>query len=61
MRRLFYSFVADERGATAIEYGLIAGLICLAIVIGVQQVGNAVGNYFTYTGNGLNAAADKIQ
>lgn len=30
-------FGSDERGATAIEYGLIAGLIFLAIVFGIQN------------------------
>jgi pilus assembly protein Flp/PilA len=32
-------FVADERGATAIEYGLIAGCIALVIITAVQQLG----------------------
>ena len=34
MSKLFASFVKDESGATAIEYGLIAALIALAIVVG---------------------------
>jgi pilus assembly protein Flp/PilA len=33
------SFVRDRNGATAIEYGLIAGLIALAIVGGVTTLG----------------------
>ena len=35
-------FVADERGATAIEYGLIAGLIALVIITSVQALGGVV-------------------
>ncbi|MBP6013761.1 MAG: Flp family type IVb pilin [Alphaproteobacteria bacterium] len=37
------SFVADESGATAVEYGLIVALIFLAIVGAVQSAGGAVG------------------
>lgn len=61
MRRLISSFLCDESGATAIEYGLIGALICLSIVLGAQQIGNAVGNYFSYTGNGVGRAANAIQ
>jgi pilus assembly protein Flp/PilA len=34
---------ADERGATAIEYGLIVGLIAVASIGGMQQLGGGVG------------------
>ena len=34
MSKLFARFVKDESGATAIEYGLIAALIALAIMVG---------------------------
>jgi pilus assembly protein Flp/PilA len=33
------AFVRDEEGVTAIEYGLIATLIALAIVVGVTSIG----------------------
>ncbi|MEC5409760.1 Flp family type IVb pilin [Paraburkholderia sp. MPAMCS5] len=33
------TFIRDEEGVTAIEYGLIATLIALAIVVGVTAVG----------------------
>ncbi|HEX7934148.1 MAG TPA: Flp family type IVb pilin [Paraburkholderia sp.] len=33
------AFIRDEEGVTAIEYGLIATLIALAIVVGVTAVG----------------------
>jgi len=35
-------FAADTRGATAIEYGLIAGCIALVIITAVQALGNTV-------------------
>lgn len=39
MNKLFARFVNDESGATAIEYGLIATLIALAIILGATSVG----------------------
>jgi pilus assembly protein Flp/PilA len=39
---------ADENGATAIEYGLIAGLIAVAIIVAVTALG---GNLSTGFGN----------
>ncbi|TYO65882.1 Flp family type IVb pilin [Bradyrhizobium hipponense] len=42
--RLLRSFLADENGATAIEYGLIAAGIALAIVTIVNNTGNALLN-----------------
>ncbi len=39
-------FLKDESGATAIEYGLIAALISVAIVGGAGAVGGGVGNTF---------------
>ncbi|MBX2803095.1 MAG: Flp family type IVb pilin [Myxococcales bacterium] len=38
--RLIAALVADEEGATAIEYGLVASLIALAIVGAVLSIGN---------------------
>lgn len=39
-------FWHDEHGATAIEYGLIAGFVALAIVVGVTTVGTKLGSFF---------------
>lgn len=36
------ALLADERGATAIEYCLIGGFISIAIVAGATQIGQAV-------------------
>ncbi len=35
---------AEQRGATAIEYGLICALICVAAIGGMQQLGGGVGS-----------------
>jgi len=46
MSKLFARFAQDESGATAIEYGLIAALIALAIVVGATQLGDALDTKF---------------
>jgi pilus assembly protein Flp/PilA len=40
---------ADERGATAVEYALMVGLIALVIVTGVTAFGISVNNLFNIT------------
>ena len=42
----FKKFGRDEDGATAIEYGIIAALIAVAIVFGVSSVGTQLGTTF---------------
>ena len=39
---LFKRFLRDESGATAIEYGLIAGLIAVVIIAAVKSTGTRV-------------------
>jgi pilus assembly protein Flp/PilA len=39
MRAILKNFIANEGGATAIEYGLIAALIALVIITGMTSVG----------------------
>ena len=39
VRQLGRNLRSDKRGATAIEYGLIAALICIACVGGIQALG----------------------
>lgn len=40
-------FIRDEEGATAIEYGLIAALISIVMLIALTGVGQGVKNTFT--------------
>ena len=40
MRKMFKKLLRDNAGATAIEYGLIAALIAVAIISGVSAVGS---------------------
>ena len=53
MKRL-RSFAHDERGATAIEYGLIAALIAVVIIAGVSQLGTKLNAKFIAISNNLN-------
>jgi pilus assembly protein Flp/PilA len=53
MKNLIARFVKDESGATAIEYGLIAAGIALAIIAVVQSVGTSLNATFTAVNNGL--------
>ncbi|MDB5540366.1 MAG: hypothetical protein JWQ89_2093 [Devosia sp.] len=43
-----YRFACDEDGATAIEYGLIAGLIAVGILVALSLVGGSVTTMFDY-------------
>ena len=49
-------FVRDEEGVTAIEYGLIAALIAVAIIISVTLVGSKLAAVFTSIAGSLSAA-----
>jgi pilus assembly protein Flp/PilA len=46
MGRTFIAFLKDERGATAIEYGMIAVGIAVAIVAAVVSLGSEVTNSY---------------
>jgi pilus assembly protein Flp/PilA len=48
------SFLRDESGATAIEYGLIAAGISVAIVVVVQSLGSSLSNTFNNISTKLN-------
>lgn len=44
---IFARFIANEDGATAIEYGLIAALIAVVIITAVTAVGTSLSTTFT--------------
>ncbi|HEX2139054.1 MAG TPA: Flp family type IVb pilin [Woeseiaceae bacterium] len=44
----------DERGATAIEYGLIAALIAVALIAAISGMGTGLSNKYTGIANELN-------
>ena len=47
MRAFIKRFLADQSGATAIEYGLIAAGISVAIIATVQALGGSLNTTFT--------------
>ena len=53
MTNLVRSFVKDESGATAIEYGLIAAGISVAIIAVVQGLGSKLNTTFSTVQTGL--------
>ena len=54
MKTLVSRFMKDESGATAIEYGLIAAGISVAIIAVVQGLGTKLKSTFTSVQNALN-------
>jgi pilus assembly protein Flp/PilA len=49
-------FMNDESGATAIEYGLIAALISVGIIVAATALGGSLGNLFNRLANTMNGA-----
>ena len=49
-------FAADVKGVTAIEYGLIAAGIAVAIIVSVNLLGVELGNMFTAVSNEIKPA-----
>lgn len=54
MRRTLRAFLKDESGATAIEYGLIAAGIAIAIITAVKGVGTKLNTTFSSISSQLN-------
>jgi pilus assembly protein Flp/PilA len=48
MSEIIKNFWNDEEGATAIEYGLIAGLIAVAIIVAVSDIGGELKRIFEF-------------
>ncbi len=53
MKQFLTRFVADESGATAIEYGLIVALIAVVIIGAVTTLGSNLNGTFTKAGNAI--------
>ena len=54
IRKITRMLGANQRGATAIEYGLIAALIVLAMMAGLQSLGGGVGGMWGKLGDTAN-------
>jgi pilus assembly protein Flp/PilA len=53
LKSRFYRMLSTDRGATAVEYGLIVALIALAIIVGVTLVGTNLDALFTEVGESV--------
>ena len=53
MWSLVTRFLRDEDGASALEYGLVVGLIALVIIAGLGLAGGTLSNLFNYIGHEL--------
>jgi pilus assembly protein Flp/PilA len=59
MARLYarlYGFIHDEKGATAIEYGLIATLVSVVIIAGLTALGGDLNTAFNNIANAIKGA-----
>ena len=52
------SFITDESGATAIEYGLIAALVSVAAIAALRGMGNSLSNLFGVVSGELTSAVN---
>ena len=50
-------FIRDEAGATAIEYGLIAALVAVAIIAALTALGSSLNGIFTTVSGELDGAS----
>jgi pilus assembly protein Flp/PilA len=57
MKSLFARFAKDQSGVTAIEYGLIATLIGVAIITGATLLGNKLNDAFNGIAGAVNPPA----
>tara|TARA_Y100001978_G_scaffold164891_1_gene152089 strand:- start:47 stop:226 length:180 start_codon:yes stop_codon:yes gene_type:complete len=53
---LIARFIKEEDGATAIEYGLIAGLVAVAIITALSLLGGSLENLFGDVANQVDEA-----
>jgi len=53
MRKLLMRFLADDKGATAIEYAIIAGGLSIVIVVAVNSIGSSLNTTFTSVSTAL--------
>jgi pilus assembly protein Flp/PilA len=54
---MFTQLIRDESGATAIEYGLIAALVAVAIIVALTALGTSLNGLFDGISTTLDAAA----
>ena len=58
MTKFVARFANDESGATAIEYGLIASGIAVAIIVAVQEIGTKLDTMFSAIGTKIDTSVN---
>jgi pilus assembly protein Flp/PilA len=61
MKTFFARFANDESGATAIEYGLIAALIGVGIIVAATNLGTQLSNTFSTLDSAVKDANSKAK
>jgi pilus assembly protein Flp/PilA len=56
--KFFKNLLADNEGATAIEYGLIAALVAVAAITAMGSLGNSLSTTFNTVSVDMNNASD---
>jgi pilus assembly protein Flp/PilA len=56
----FRSLIADESGATAIEYGLIAALVSVAAIVALTNMGTSLNSIFSCVSDKLDSAVTGV-
>ena len=59
LKLMYETFLKDEEGASAIEYGLIIGLLAVALITVLGLLGDGLGDLFTSEQEGVQGAADE--
>ena len=57
---MFQGFLLDENGATAIEYGLIAALVAVGLIVALSVLGNNLSGQFNYIGSTIGSQSAKV-
>ena len=60
VKNIAKNFISDESGATAIEYGMVATMVGIAIVGIFASFGSKLSTAFETLGSGLNTQAAKL-
>lgn len=60
MKRFLLHFLRDERGVSALEYAVLAGMILLGVVAGINGTGlkTSISSIFTQVNSALTSAAN---
>ena len=61
MRTMLKEFGRDERGATAVEYGLVVSLVGIAASVSLQELGQTISGMFDQVGRALETIASKMR